>query len=279
MRAALLSCWRIDVGYRNILLHLDEHDDEARLGSFLSLAHDLGARELTAVAAAGVTPPLTGLPIGPGQLLMREADIRAAMLRLRERISGADFGFRVEWRSDVVADPTAFMLAQVARSDLVMVRRRGDTDRGLGPLDLERLVFGAGRPTFVVSETWDYKRLRCVLVAYKAGREARLAVTAALPLLQLADQVLVVGVGDESTMDDLADVAAHLGCHGVYAEARHVPHKGLASAGALIDAAQAAGCGAIVCGAFRHGRVTERLFGGVTRDLLIRSPLPCLMVH
>ena len=267
------------MGYRNILLHLDEHDDAARLAPFFALAHDLGAQELTVVAATGVTKPLTELPIGPGPLLTREAEFRDEMRRLKERSVGVGCGFRLEWRSDVVADPTAFVLAQVARSDLVMVRRGGDTDRGLGPLDLERIVFGAGRPTLVASQTWNYERLRHVLVAYKAGREARLVVVAALPLLQLADKVLVVGLGDESTTDDLADVVAHLGCHGVFAEARHVPHKGPASASALIDAAQAAHCGAIVCGAYRHGRVTERLFGGVTRDLLIRSPLPCLMVH
>lgn len=267
------------MGYCNILLHLDERDDVARLGPLIALARELGARELTTVAASAVTPPITGLPVGPGALLMRDAGVRETMLRLQEGVVEAADGFRLEWRGDIVADPTAYLLAQVARSDLVMVRRRRDPDRGFSPLDLERLVFGAGRPIFVVPQAWDVKRLQRVLVAYKAGREARLAVIAALPLLQQADQILVVGIGDESTADDLADVVAHLGCQGVYAEARHVAHKGPVTATSLIDAAQASDCGAIVCGAFQHGRASERLFGGVTRGLLSHSPLPCLMVH
>jgi nucleotide-binding universal stress UspA family protein len=35
----------------------------------------------------------------------------------------------------------------------------------------------------------------------------------------------------------------------------------------------------IVCGAYGHSRLGEWVFGGVTRDLLNRSPVSCLFSH
>ena len=35
----------------------------------------------------------------------------------------------------------------------------------------------------------------------------------------------------------------------------------------------------IVCGAFGRSRMQEWLFGGITRDLLQRTPVCCLMSH
>jgi nucleotide-binding universal stress UspA family protein len=39
------------------------------------------------------------------------------------------------------------------------------------------------------------------------------------------------------------------------------------------------GADLIICGAYGHTRLDEWIFGGVTRHLLNRSPVPCLLSH
>ncbi|MFX9073380.1 universal stress protein, partial [Acinetobacter baumannii] len=47
----------------------------------------------------------------------------------------------------------------------------------------------------------------------------------------------------------------------------------------IIGLAEDLGADLLVTGAYGHSRLNEWVFGGMTRDLLISSPLCCLMSH
>jgi hypothetical protein len=62
---------------------------------------------------------------------------------------------------------------------------------GVDPADL---VFIAGRPILVVPPQQDYVFIRQILIAWKDAREARRTVLDSLPVLKLAEEVLVLTI-------------------------------------------------------------------------------------
>ena len=125
---------------------------------------------------------------------------------------------------------------------------------------------------------------RRVLVAWKDTREARRAVADALPLLSRAEEVLVVEAAPEAEERGQAlrradDVAALLAGHGATARGEALEPGGGAVADDLLLAAGRHGADLVVAGGYGHARLREWAFGGVTRDLLARCPVCCLLSH
>jgi nucleotide-binding universal stress UspA family protein len=122
-----------------------------------------------------------------------------------------------------------------------------------------------------------------MLVAWNASREAALAIHGAMPLLRRADKVTVLeGEPTPSPMglDNLPrlDLRAWFQRRGINAEFQtfqprkeHGPH--------VLEAANKAGAGLIVLGAWGQSRITELVLGGVTRYLFQQSNLPLLVAH
>lgn len=77
----------------------------------------------------------------------------------------------------------------------------------------------------------------------------------------------------------MEDVATHLARHGVASRTRRVTALSGSPADAIMDTALEEGSDLIVSGAYGHNRTREWIFGGVTGDLLDRSPVACLMSH
>lgn len=271
-------CWPIRMAFPTLLLHLDEREDVSRIGPLLDFARDLGVKDLTVVAAGGVTPPGHGVPAGPFLMLLREREIREAFADMKAELTARDYCFSLEWRSDVTADPTRFVLDQSARADLMIASRPAQKTGRLGDLDLGRLLVGAGRPVLIPADPNRAIARSRIAIGFKPTREGRLAVTASLPLLKDAKHVAVIGLGQESRTDDLADVVAQLRGHGILAEGLALPDQP-ATGEALVKAGLSFGADMLVCGAYGHGRAQEFLFGGITRDLIAACPLPCLMIH
>ena len=118
------------------------------------------------------------------------------------------------------------------------------------------------------------------IVCWKDTREARRAVSDALPLLRAAQRVTVVEIAapEESarTLSRLDDVLAWLERHGVRASALMpaAAHNGKGVLAAILETQDS---DLIVAGAYGHSRVREWAFGGVTRDLLMQ-PKRCTLV-
>jgi nucleotide-binding universal stress UspA family protein len=121
-----------------------------------------------------------------------------------------------------------------------------------------------------------------VVLAWKDSREARRALTDAIPFFEAASAVLVLAVCPEIDADQakiqVEDVSAALARRGIKAEAKvalHAHSDGLE----ILNQAAAFGADLIVCGAYGHTRFGEWVFGGVTRDLLGQDERYLLLSH
>lgn len=257
------------------MLALGSWEDMACLDLVLALARDLRARELTAVGHGGIPTPTRATPSG-GLMAIQEDALQDAFLGMQADLVARAGDMRVEWRSDVTLDPTGFLIAQLDRSDLLIVLRKRAT--GGVDLDLGRLVISAGRPVLILPASPRQARLRKVAIAYRDTRESRLALLAALPFLKQADEIVIMGAGETAPVRLLDEAAAFLSSHHLACEIRSLGED-CSTGDGLVEAAQGYGADLLVCGAFGRSRAAEWLLGGVTRSLVADCPLPCLMIH
>jgi nucleotide-binding universal stress UspA family protein len=280
--------------FASILVNVetDSPSSDARTALAASLARRFKARLIGVAAAAVRSIPVvdpTGAAMVDAEILQAEqdrlvADLQAAgaAFLARPEISGID----CEWRS-VVYMPGEAVAREARAADLLVIGR--DEERvGRGAyrsVDPGEVVLGAGRPVLVVPPGARELRARHIVVGWKDAREARRAVADALPFLIEAETVEVVAVAG----DDEADAATRQANDVVHFLDRHRGRGGAkahvtrereaAAAAVLIMAAQQNDADLIVAGGYGHARLTEWVFGGVTRELLRRCPVCCLLSH
>lgn len=214
------------------------------------------------------------------------AGARSEAAREREKIMAwlknapHDFEVRDVRVEGAVEQGEAETHARVA--DLVVVAR-GDAHKRARRMLIERVLFQAGRPMLVVPAAPPRERQwKRFVIGWNATAEAMGAVSAALPLLKRAEQVVIVTVDAKPRVHGETpgrDLAAHLARHDVKVELRNLDSIGREAQQVLVEQAAAFDADAIVLGAYGHSRAREMMFGGVTRALLTEAPLPLLLCH
>ncbi len=186
----------------------------------------------------------------------------------------------IEWRSAVTFGSPASYVAGEARSADLLV-----TGAGKGPLrsvNIADLVMQAGRPVLAVPAGTAALNTGRVMLAWKDTREARRAAFDALPLLKLAEKVIIVEIGADDERADAerrtSDVVAWLGRHGIAAAATVSASEG-SDQQRLQQIAQEQKAGLVVAGAYGHSRMREWIIGGVTRALLDDPDRCSLLSH
>lgn len=268
--------------YANILVSADLGEAAPnRIRLAADLARRFGAT-LTGVAAHTVPAPILVRDIYDAidQEGRNKAQIQAILEQAHasfERFAGD--GIPTDWRW-CFADATAHLIEQARAADLVVVSRKGPGDQDPGPLGVPPgpVIMEAARPVLVVPPRTAHLKAARILVAWKDSPEARRAVSAALPLMREADQVLVATVGTDAHLTGAEDVAYHLARHGAHVTS-HRLHTKDDDGSEILRFALMQDADLIVLGAYGHSRLREWIFGGVTRDLLDRSPLCSLMCH
>jgi len=272
--------------FKTLMVHLDlDHPNDARI----KIAGDLAERFSAGVIgiASCLDIPTAFADGYTASLLIEQerADIegrfKEAEARFRAEIR--DRAKFVEWRSAIV-QPTAYVAAEARAADLVILgtnrhREILDPSRTVDPGELVNWV---GRPVLMVPQEVERLEAKTIVVAWKDTREARRAVWDALPFLQKAEKTIVVEI-DESKDPTAAqtrvdDVVAWLKRHDVSATST-VPPLVDAPATQLDTLAWEEGADLIVAGAYGHSRLREWVLGGVTRDLIMRTPRCTLLAH
>jgi len=177
--------------------------------------------------------------------------------------------------------------AQIARHvDLAILGQPRDGDPLVGQYALvERCLFASGRPVMIVPAALQNPGLEgTVVAAWDGSAEAARAINDALTFLEAASRViLLVGVTSEQTDERIIptdDMIAHMGRHGVTAEAVQVDIGEGSDIGKLLLAeAKKLDAGLIVMGAFHHSRWREFILGGVTLTVLEEAAVPLFMAH
>jgi nucleotide-binding universal stress UspA family protein len=280
--------------FASILVNVetDSPSSDARTALAASLARRFKARLIGVAAAAVRSIPVidpTGAAMVDAEILQAEqdrlvADLKAAGAAFlgRPDISGVD----CEWRSAVYM-PAEAVAREARAADLLVIGRDEEQARGSAyrSVDPGEVLLAAGRPLLVVPPATRDLHASHVVVGWKDTREARRAVADALPFLVEAETVEVVAVAGDDEADAASrqanDVVHFLDRHRKRggAKARVAREREAAAASALILAAEQTNADLIVAGGYGHARLTEWVFGGVTRDLLRQCPVCCLLSH
>lgn len=190
-------------------------------------------------------------------------DALAASRSTFDKVFGAN-PIGVEWCSGI-GEPTEAMRDHVLAADL-LITSSSEADTCVVP-DPAHLALRTGTPVLRLGRQTANTRFPGALVAWKDCPQARRALHDALPLLERAENVSVVGVGDEISADRLDAVAEHLRRHLVNARHWHLPRSQDVCAD-LLGQAEREGANLIVAGIYSRGPLAERVLGGVTREIL-----------
>ena len=273
------------MSFITMMVHLDvERDCEQRVQLALALADRFQAA-LIGVAGLALRPAFAA-----GAVVVycqpTEHECRAASARLEDmgkkfRAQGQHLK-QVEWRTALEL-PYELVSREARAADLIIVGARHTGGNMQDLADPGVILLRAGRPVLVVPDTVAPLQLRRVVVAWKDTRECRRAVGDALPFLQRAKEVLLVGIGEgegeSNAKGALSDVAAYLlrhrvaALHDVWRQARGPV------AAELLRLVQEEGADLIVAGGYGHSRLGEWIFGGVTHELLASRPVCCMLSH
>jgi nucleotide-binding universal stress UspA family protein len=162
----------------------------------------------------------------------------------------------------------------------VVTQHKSDDIDAFGDLFLEAALFQAGRPLVVVPRGFERPfSLDRILIAWDASIHATRAVAAAAPLLAAGASIEVLTV-EEASKGPAANGGAlvqHLRRHGL--DAVLAERRDRDAAEAIVREIEAFRASLVVMGGYGHSRLREFVFGGATRLMLSRMPVPVLMAH
>jgi len=164
-------------------------------------------------------------------------------------------------------------------ADLVAVAKP-DRDRGLGFNTLKAGLFYTGRPVLICppAEKAPEALGKRIAIAWNGSTEAARAVALALPLIQAAEEVIVLdgGTGDHGASGD--ELLRYLEIRGVRAR-REPVDAGDDPGRVILDSAKRLGVDMVVMGAYSRSREYEAVFGGATQYVVDHCTIPVVMVH
>ena len=140
-------------------------------------------------------------------------------------------------------------------------------------------------PLLIIPNGWRGETVgRRIVMAWNASRQARRALADALPLMTAAESVDLLIVDPQSDEERHgeepgADIAGYLVHHQVPVEVRCRSSRGGAVAQVLLREAAERGADLLVFGAYSRPRISEAVFGGVTRTLLDSEQVPLFISH
>jgi len=192
-------------------------------------------------------------------------------------------GVTVSWR-EMQGTPDDVLSNMGRYCDLIVVGPRGGKNTQLTSVELGNVVLDCGRPILISPPKRALVSPRKIAVAWKDSPESARAVTAAMPLLSQAKQVIVLGAAEEEDAclpcaDSCRKIAECIDWQGVETDSALVVPGGRSSADAILDRAMEKGADMLVMGGFGHSRLRETIFGGFTRQILERNPLPIFIFH
>jgi nucleotide-binding universal stress UspA family protein len=269
-----------------ILVHIPTEGDAESCRLALALAEpSRGA--VCAVISEGFEPAaFRDMEFTPGSVMQALFDARArriasARARAEELKPTADVPITLYVEEAFPEDAVAM---HACGADWIVLVRSDHRGAHAVHADPSSVVLRTGAPVLIAPREAPPLAARSVVIAWRDSPEARRAISAALPILQCAKDVLVVAVcpadrADEA-MRSLGQVVARLerrGCKARCELHQTEGHQDVVSV--LEERASAIGADLIVAGAYAHSRTGEWVFGGVTRSLLDHCSRHLLMIH
>ncbi len=189
-------------------------------------------------------------------------------------------GVSASWREGL-GDPVRHIIPAARVDDCVVLGQASELGLSLGQIG--EVLLACGRPVFLAPREAPKTVGTTIAIAWKGTAEAAHALTAAMPLLEKAEKVVIVsaddGDGIAATFDSADRLAHKLQWSGIHAALSPVPIGTRDVPEAILNAVSEAGADLMVMGGYSHSRARELIFGGFTRYVLNNAALPVLMCH
>lgn len=271
--------------YSTVMVHIDaEGDSSARV----NIAADLARRSQAALIGIGGWAPgmgfATDVAVIDGEPVQwQKQELTTSMTRAEAGFRAAAAGIKtIEWRG-ALRLPLDHLVHESRCADLVVIGREAAKESHCVSIDPTVAILRMGRPTLAVPGGVSELHARRIAIGWKDCRESRRVVRDALPILQEADEVMLVEVSETAVEDEamkgLDAVANFLKGHRIDVAAQVYLRRKTSIAAELLEFAQTERADLLVAGAYGHSRLGEWMFGGVTRDLLEQSSICCLFAH
>ena len=280
----------VQAGVKTILLHVQ--NDEAvgqTLETALSLARaceaHLDCLHVTPIQAYVAMDSFGGVFVMGDVFKAVEEEEGLIKGRLKAELSKED----VSWDyTQTTGDVPSQLIGRAALADLIVTSRQprrtdfqGSTIGILGDL-----LHRSRTPLFIATD--DRKvpdPTGSVLIAWNGSFEAANAVRSAIGLLKLASDVRILRIDEEK--DEAfpsTRLLEYLSRHGIHAELKvetaHPDARDIDFMSARLNAeAERMKAEYIVMGGYSHSRVSEYMFGGLTRSMLAGSSIPLFIAH
>jgi nucleotide-binding universal stress UspA family protein len=196
----------------------------------------------------------------------------------QRKAPSAEPGPSAAWRREVGFEPDR--VTEYGRAADLIVVGRAKEEEGLVPETIEAALLDSGRPLLIAGAVAMTAIPETVAIAWKPTREAAHAVTAAMPFLATAKEIVVLTVAEDEELAGVADsrFVEALGWHGFRVSAQRLP-PGEAGAPDTLLAAARERKALVVMGGYGHGRLRQWIFGGFTRRVLTAATVPVLIAH
>ena len=258
-----------------IMVHVDFDDETA---AHVVAAADLARRfDATLIGIAGWV--LRKGEAGSDVTQERSVELLEHLGDRFRKLAG-DVPAGIEWQSSCHF-PREVISNHAVAADLIVIGRTRLPGDLYGTFDPGEVILAAGRPVLVLPPDATAIQASRIVIAWKNTREARRAVSDAIPFLRAAQAVSIAVVceaGMETAINEqVAELPKYLARHKVASATPHIiPVNNAREERVLLEFVKAQNADLIVAGAYGHTRLSEWIFGGFTRHLLTTSTVPCL---
>jgi nucleotide-binding universal stress UspA family protein len=208
----------------------------------------------------------------------REAETRAKAARTM--FDNTTHGANASWLEDTGIEEQV-VAVRACRADLILLARPTRDNETAALMTLNAALMQSGRAVLVAppagsAVSGHFKR---IAVFWNGSTEATRAITAALPFLVAADEVIVLRVEEEEWFAPTEDLEAFLRHHDVKAVVSKVLPRQGRTGSALLAATVESRADIMVMGAYTRSKLRQLILGSVTGYVMQHATLPVLLCH
>lgn len=265
--------------------------------NILTLAHEDSGQEARLQAAIDIVQALDGhlicVGIGPAPIRLIDAFSEEALITaaeeapidenanqnsLHDRLRREGVSF--EW-IEAQGDIAPALNKHTCLADLIVLNRRLHTGSPRMDVIVGDILVASRKPVLAMPEETKSLRLHGAdaMIAWDGSEEAARALSASVPLLRLAGNVVLVEIGDGSTCTPAEDAATYIGRYGIKPMIRRLDGRDDYVPLLLLREARHLRADYMVMGGFGDWRLAEHLFRGNSHWLLEASHVPLFMAH
>ena len=277
------------MSYKSILAVVRVDQEESDLRDAIELCREVDAHLSVVVVQLAPPPPMGDVGIIATVWLDERTDEQARLdadvARVNGLLSAAGISYSLEGRFTEIANAGDELGERARYSDLTVMGAGLKLDPDLKARAVDGCLFNSARPILLAPNAGKMSlRPRNVMIAWDSSLEAALAVRAALDFISQAENVRIVLVDPKADVDKNgqepgADIARYLAHHSRAVSVDQLTSMGRPVAEVIQQHAADMSADVIVMGAYGHSRISERIFGGVTRTMIEGSAVPVFMVH